>query len=416
MGALVAWIGSAMPKLIKRVVDAATPRDREYFVWDDEMRGFGLRVLPSGRRIYLIQYRVGRRTRRLKLGPHGVLTPAAARRKAAELLAEALNGGDPSADRKAAGITVADLGERYLREHAATKKKPSSAASDRRNLRRHVLPTLGNSPIAAVTRSDVARLHHALRKTPGAANRVVALLSKMMSLAEQWGLRPDGSNPCRHVQRYAERRIERFLSTAELARLGETLSELEAAGAEPAPVIAAIRLLILTGARRSEILNLRWEDVDFERGALRLPDSKTGPKSIPLNAPALEVLASLERTSEWVLPTDEGQGPVSLSKPWGRIRDRAGLEDLRVHDLRHSFASVGAGAGLGLPIIGKLLGHTQPATTNRYAHLADDPVRQASEAIGSRIAAAMGAGSGAEVVPLLDWTKPLSRRSGRADS
>lgn len=243
LGALVAWIGSAMPKLIKRVVDAAAVRDREYFIWDDEIRGFGLRVLPSGCRTYLIQYRAGRRTRRLNLGPHGVLTPAAARRKAAELLAEALNGGDPSLDRKAAGVTVADLAQRYLREHAATKKKPSSAASDRRNLRKHVLPALGHLPIAQVARADIARLHHRMRKTPGAANRVVALVSKMMNLAEQWGLRPDGSNPCRHVERYPEKRIERFLSTSELGTLGETLGELERKASEPAPVIAAPHLV-----------------------------------------------------------------------------------------------------------------------------------------------------------------------------
>jgi integrase len=212
-----------------------------------------------------------------------------------------------------------------------------------------------------------------------------------MNLAEGWGLRPDGSNPCRHVERYPERRLERYLSSSELTRLGEVLADAERNEQEPPSVIAAIRLLILTGARRSEILNLRWPEIDLERGFLRLRDSKTGPKAIPLNAPAREGLAGLERTGEWVLPTAQGTGPVSLSKPWSRIRRHAGLEDLRIHDLRHSFASVGAGAGLGLPLIGKLLGHTQPATTHRYAHLGDDPVRQASEAIGARISAAMTA-------------------------
>ena len=318
-----------MAKLTKRIVDRAGPRDREYFLWDDEIRGLGLRVLPSGRKTYLIQYRVGRRTRRMNLGPHGVLTPHGARQKAIELLAEVLNGGDPSASRAAKGVTVRELGERYLVEHAATKKKPSSAASDRRNLRHHVLPALGHLPVAQVSRGDVGRLHHQMRKTPGAANRVVALISKMMNLAEQWGLRPDGSNPCRHIQKYPERRIERFLSAAELARLGDALAEVEASGAEPSPVIAAIRLLILTGARRSEILNLRWEDVDLERAILRIRDSKSGAKTIPLNVPALEALTGLEHTSDWVFPTAEGYRPASLSKPWGRIRERAKLESWR---------------------------------------------------------------------------------------
>jgi integrase len=380
-----------LAKLTKQLVDAATPRDREYFLWDGELHGFGLRVLPSGRRTYVVQYRAARRTRRMNLGPPAVLSPREARRRAAQALAEVLAGGDPSVTRRAEGITVADLARRYLREHARTKKKPSSAAKDERNLELHVLPRLGHLTVMAVTRSEVSRLHHAMRKTPGAANRTLALLSKMMNLAESWALRPDGSNPCRHVERYPERRLERYLSSAERSRLGEVLADAERSEEEPASVIAAIRLLILTGARRSEILSLRWSEVDLERGFLRLRDSKTGPKAIPLNAPAREVLAGLERASEWVLPTARGSGPVSLSKPWSRIRRRAGLEDLRIHDLRHSFASVGAGAGLGLPLIGKLLGHTQPATTHRYAHLGDDPVRQASEAIGARISEALTA-------------------------
>lgn len=207
-----------LAKLTKRLVDAAEARDREYFLWDDELHGFGSRVLPSGRRTYVVQYRATRRTRRMNLGPPAVLTPREARRRAARALAEVHAGGDPSVTRSAEGVTVADLAKRDLREHASTKKKPRSAAKDERNL---------------------------------------VLLSKMMNLAEGWGLRPDGSDPCRHVERYPERRLERFLSSAELARLGEVLADAERDGREPASVIAAIRLLVLTGARRSEILNLR---------------------------------------------------------------------------------------------------------------------------------------------------------------
>jgi integrase len=239
-----------------------------------------------------------------------------------------------------------------------------------------------------------------MRKKPGAANRVLALLSKMFNLAERWGLRPDGSNPCRHVERYRENQRERFLSPEELGRLGDVLRDVERDAIEPPSVVAAIRLLILTGARRSEILRLRWEHVDLERGVLRLPESKTGERVLYLNPPAVEVLSRLEQRGPWVLPTASGTGPVSLSNPWTRIRDRAGLANVRVHDLRHSFASVGAGAGLGLPIIGKLLGHTQAATTQRYAHLADDPMRQASEVIGQRIAAALDRKPDAEVIDL----------------
>ncbi len=393
-----------MAKLTKRVVEGVRPREKEVFVWDNELPGFGLRVFPSGRRAYLVQYRHRRRTRRLTLGTHGVLTPAEARRAAREVLGDVARGKDPAAARTASqqAPTMADLAQRYLSEHASTKKKASSVETDARNLRLHVLPRLGSRAAAEIDREEIARLHHAMRATPGAANRVLALLSKMFNLAERWGLRPNGSNPCRHVERYRERKCERFLSPAEIARLGDTLAQVEHGNAEPSPVVAAVRLLMLTGARRGEIVGLRWEQVDLERGYLRLPDSKSGEKVIPLNAPARDVLARIERCgSPWVFPAARrGETPVSLSKPWGRIRARAGLTDVRIHDLRHTFASLGAGAGMGLPLIGRLLGHTQAATTQRYAHLADDPVRQASEVIGSRIAAAMSSKPKAEVVEI----------------
>jgi integrase len=396
-----------MPKLTKRMVDAIRPGEAESFVWDDEPPGFGLRVLPSGRRSYLIQYRAKGRTRRLVLGPHGVLTPELARDKAIRLLADVRGGADPSAERKAERTrpTVAELAKRYLSEHAEPKKKPSSAASDRRLLDKKILPALGHVRVADVTRAEVTRLHHQLRKVPIEANRMLALLSKMMNLAERWGLRPDGSNPCRHVERYRERKVERFLSPAELARLGEALADMERERSETASVVAAVRLLAFTGARRGEILRLRWEHVDLAAACLRLPDSKTGAKTIRLNAPARQVLAGLEHRSEWVLPTADGREPVSLSQPWGRIRTRAKLDDVRIHDLRHAFASIGVSAGAALYVIGGLLGHTQAATTQRYAHLSDDPLRAASEVIGARLAAAMAGGDGAEVIPLAPGTR-----------
>ena len=260
--------------------------------------------------------------------------------------------------------------------------------------------------MAALARRDIAGLHHRMRPTPGAANRVLALLSKMFNLAEQWGLRPDGSNPCRHVERYRERRMERFLSAEELARLGTVLAEAERTATLPASVIAALRLLIFTGARLGEVLGLRWEHVDFERACLRLPESKTGAKTIYLSPPALEVLQTLRHGSDspWVLPGRvPGKPLIELRKAWYRIRAKAGLDDVRLHDLRHSFASVGAAAGQSLPVIGALLGHTQAATTQRYAHLAADPLREASNLIGARIAGAMrgeAPGPAGEVVPL----------------
>jgi integrase len=214
----------------------------------------------------------------------------------------------------------------------------------------------------------------------------------MLTLAEQWGLRPDGSNPCRHVEKFAERKRERFLSADELARLGEAL----AAYAGSPYVTAAIKLLVFTGARLGEVLGLQWQWIDFERGEARLPDSKTGAKTVHLPPPARAVLAELpqvEGNPHVIVGGVAGEALVNLEKPWRAIRREAGLEDVRLHDLRHAFASVAAASGMGLPIIGKMLGHTQAATTNRYAHLASDPVKAAAAVVAGKIAAAMSAGA-----------------------
>lgn len=392
-----------MARLTKRTVDAAVPTQKEQVIWDDAIPGFGLRVMPSGRRSYLIQYRVAGRSRRFTLGVHGTITPDQARRKAVRLLAAARDGADPAEELRDSRnpITVADLAERYFEEHAP-KKKPTSVRSDKLNWRLHIKPKIGNVPLAALSRADITTLHHQMRGTPFQANRVVALLSKMLSLAERWGLRPDGSNATRHVERFREKARQRYLSEAELARLGDALAESESMGLDAIEAVAAIRLLLFTGARMGEILTLRWDDVDLEWRCLRLPDSKTGAKLIQLNAPALEVLASLKRRSEWVLPGKDPKKPyVNLAKPWARISQRAELDDVRVHDLRHSFAAVGAGAGGSLLVIGGLLGHKSAATTARYAHLSVDPLRAANEVIGSRIDAALRGTKPADVVPLV---------------
>jgi integrase len=237
---------------------------------------------------------------------------------------------------------------------------------------------------------------------------VLAVLSKMFNLAERWGLRPDGSNPCRHVERFAEKKRERMLSPAELARLGDALVAYD--GSPYA--VAAVKLLVFTGARLGEVLGLRWEWIDFERGEARLPDSKTGAKTLHLPPPALTVLSALPRLDgnpHVIAGQKPGAALVNLEKPWRAIRKEAGLDDVRLHDLRHAFASVAASSGMGLPIIGKMLGHTQAATTHRYAHLASDPVKAAAAAVAGKIAAAMGAGSGEKTEP---GATVVSMRSG----
>jgi len=270
-------------------------------------------------------------------------------------------------------------------------------------INRNILPAMRRRKVAEITRADVLKLHHSLREAPYEANRTLALISKMMNLAEAWGLRPEGTNPCRHVKRYAEKKRERFLTGAELARLGAALSEAERTQVVSNYVIAAIRLLLMTGCRLNEILTLRWDFLDLEDLCLRLPETKTGAKVVQLSAPALEILSKIERRDDnpyVIVGHKRGYHLVNAQKPWHYIRAQAGLDDVRLHDLRHTFASIAAGLGEGLPMIGKLLGHTQAATTHRYAHLASDPVKQSAERIGATVAGLLNADEGADIVPL----------------
>ncbi len=383
-----------MTKLTKRVVEGADVRATEYMIWDGATKGFGVRVMPSGRKSYLIQYRVGTRSRRLTLGSHGILTTDAARDLAVQALAAVRAGDDPAEDRKQrrSAVTVRELTDRFDREHIALRVKASTAKEYRRNLTRFILPALGRLRVEEVTRADVARFHHSLRHIPYQANRNIEIISKMFSLAEMWGLRPDGTNPRRRIAKYREEKRERFLSMAELRRLGEVLDEMTAERIELASAITAIRLLVLTGCRLNEIVTLRWEHVDLDAGVLRLPDSKSGAKPVYLGQAAVDVLSAIKRMpfNAHVIPgTLPGQHLSDLQPFWQRVRARAGFKDVRIHDLRHTFASIAVAAGQGLPMIGKLLGHTQVQTTARYAQLGSDPVRAAANDIAANIANAM---------------------------
>ena len=383
-----------MAKLTKRVVDAAENRAGEYFLWDEDLPGFGLRVLPSGRKRYIIQYRAGRRSRRISLGPATVLTCEQARSRAITIIAATKNGEDPAARRDAdrRAITIKELAERFEKEHIGLRLKPSTAKGYKRMLERFVIPRLGNHRVNEVTRADIAQLHHELRHIAYDANRCLEMISKMFNLAEMWGLRPDGSNPRKHIKKYPEEKRERFLSQAELKRVGEVLREMEQEGIELPSPIAAARLLMLTGCRLGEIMTLQWEHVDIAGKALRLADSKTGAKVVHLGQPAVEVLEKIERVdgNPWVIVgTKPGARLTDLQPFWQRVRARAGLKDVRIHDLRHTFASTAVAAGQGLPMIGKLLGHTQVQTTARYAHLAADPIKDAADQVASNIAASL---------------------------
>ena len=384
----------ARVKLTMRAVERLQGDDRERIYWDTELPGFGLRIRASGRKYYVVQFRSNGRERRMTLGRHGPLTPDIACRRALALIAEAKNGTDPATERDTArnAVTMASLADRFLTEHVAAHCKPTTAQDYRRSIVLHINPRLADRRVADIERRDIAALHHDMRSTPYQANRTVGVLSKMFNLAELWGIRPDGSNPCLHVKRYKEEKRERFLSQDEFARLGSVLDEIERDGSETRSAVAAIRLLMLTGCRRTEIRTLRWEHADLDAGELHLPDTKTGARAVPLAPAAVNVLATLPRDHDnpWVISgKNPGSHLTDLNHPWCRIRDRAGLHDVRLHDLRHSFASRAVALGESLPMIGKLLGHTQVQTTARYAHLARDTVKASASRVGDSIGEAL---------------------------
>lgn len=384
-------------RITKKIVDALKPSKTDLFVWDQQIYGFGLKITPTGRKVFIAQYRVGGRrgpTKRVTLGIFGTLTVEQARQQARHILGQSAIGQDPAAERaKQRSLprfsTLLDL---FFIEHVDAKLKAGTAREYHRLADQFIRPALAKMQIEDIQRADIARLHLKLRPTPYQANYVLAVISKIFTWAEKYGYKAEGPNPCRHIERYPVKERQRFLSDHEIERLGGVLNTVEREGSESPYVVAAIRLLIFTGARLSEILTLRWNEVDFERALLLLPDSKTGAKPIYLSAPALKVLTSLPRIQGnpyVVCGGKHGAHLVNLQKPWRRIRQLAEIGDVRLHDLRHSFASVAAAKGFSLPTIGRLLGHTQTSTTQRYAHLGDDPVKTANESVGQQLSAAM---------------------------
>jgi integrase len=406
-------------RISKKSVDALVcPEGSDrVFLWDDALAGFGVVMHRQGGKAYVVQYRKAGRSRRSTIGKHGRLTPEEARSEAKKLLGEVEKGEDPVAARKAERQIrlLEKVAADFLSFHAKGKLKPLTYLTYSILVEKHIRPAIGRLRLNEIRRTHVLRMHAGMSSTPGAANRAVSLVSAIWNWAAARDEVESGANPAKGVARYPESAKERFLSSDEFRRLGDALAQGETDGlpydvdehgprAKHAPkpenrkrvidphAAAAIRMLILTGARLREILHARWENVDLERGILFLPDSKTGRKPVYLNSAALEIFAKLPRIegNPFVIVGLTPDKPrADLKKPWRAITDAAGLRGLRIHDLRHSFASVGAGASLGLPIIGKLLGHTQPSTTARYAHLDSDAMQRAAEAIGHAITKAM---------------------------
>ena len=382
-------------RTISRRTVASLKSDRDTTFWDRDLPGFGVRVHPSGRKVYVVQSRApGEAATRVTLGVHGVLTPEEARRRAALVIARIKAGEDPVPEPLAAKLagapTVAELAERYVKEHVEVRCKPATAEAFRLVVRKHILPALGSRSALAVTHREVTELHHRMSERPMSANLAVENLSRIYNAAEDRGLVPEGSNPCRLVVRHRRRRRERFLTDAEFRRLGRVLDEAETSKGVSANAVAAMRLLLLTGCRKREILNLRWDEVDLDAGELRLGDSKTGPRTIVLSPEAVSVLSRIPRLegNPHVIPGRvRGQPLRNLNRPWAVVCARAGLEDMRIHDMRHSYASRALALGESLPMIGRLLGHSEVETTARYAHLAEDSVRDAAVRVSDSIAA-----------------------------
>lgn len=423
--------GASTRRITIKVVDAMGPGQ---IVWDTEVRGFGVRC-QRAKKVYVLKASIAGKQRWFSTGEHGApWTPDTARKEAQRRWGEIRGGVDLAAVREARRTrpTISELCDRYLNEHAREHKKASSAHLDERNIENHIRPLLGTLYVDEVSRADVDRLKRAVKdgvsRKPGqsrrtsvrgravvtggavVANRCLSVLSKMFNLSEVWGWRPDGSNPVRHIEKYKEETRERYLSPAEFARLGDSLAEEASDGADGSFAIAAFRLLIFTGARLGEILTLQWRFVDLDQGVLRLPDSKTGQKTIWLNEPAREVLAALPRIegNPFVLVgRKDGSHLSNIQGTWRRIRERAGIDDVRIHDLRHSFASVAVGAGVSLYLTGKIIGHRRMSTTQRYAHLADDPVRGANDMVGAKLDRALRGGAGLPKPPHLEDDRPL---------
>jgi integrase len=417
-------------KLTKTAVDNANPEAADWFLWDSELKGFGLKVSKGGRKSYVCQYRTaGGRSgddRRLTIGKHGSpWTVEMARSEAKQILGRAANGEDPALEKQdlKKRLSVAELCDQYLL-HGCGTKKASTLATDKGRIERHIKPLMGRKKVQDVTRADVKKFlqdiaqgktatdvktgkrgRAIVRGGQGTATRTVGLLGGIFAYAVDCGM--IDMSPVVGVKRFADKKGNRYLSQQELVALGKALRKAELEGENPS-ALAILKLLVFTGARKGEIETLKWSEVDFTSGYLKLADSKTGQKAIPLNAGALQILNDQEQLTgnDHVFPAYRGERYYEgTPKVWERIRTTAGLSDVRLHDLRHSFASIAVSGGASLPIIGALLGHAHSGTTQRYAHLSDDPLRAASDAVGNQIAVSLFGASAQTIVPFARKTR-----------
>ena len=384
-------------RITKRSVDALKPADRDVYLWDADLAGFAVKTTPSGHKTYLIQYRLGGRggrTRRVTIGANGSpWTPDKARKEAARLLHEVGLGADPAGVKAKQRLdpTIAELADRYLAEHVQHHNKPSTASEVRRIVETKIKPRLGKVKIADLTRAQVKTWHSAMHETPYEANRALAYFSKMMSLAaHEWELRSD--NPCQGIRRFPEKKRDRYFTDEQLKRIGLALAKAEKEDDGFPGCIQAVRLLALTGLRLGELLDLRWEDIDFDARAIHLRDAKSGARSVPLAGSALATLNAMRRDSGPVVEGPKPGEPLHKStfrRFWDRLKVEAGVPDGRPHDFRHTAGTYAAQAGFNAFMVRDLLGHKTLVMTGRYVERVTDPVRAAADAVADRVTAAM---------------------------
>jgi integrase len=385
-------------RLTQSFVDEASADGRDRIVFDSQVPGLGLRITPTGTKIFVAQARVAGQKRRITVGYAADMPLSKARAEAQQMIVAMRNGVDPTAEQRARlraaaarSVTLRDFSERWLTEHVFPKLKPRTSQGYKEILARHILPALGNLSIAAVDREQVERLHLAMADTPRTANQAIAIVRALLGFAVQHGLRT--GNPAAAIKAYRENKRERFLSEAEIGAAADAITQAESRGIGPFAA-AGLRLCLFTGARSGEITSIRWDHIDWQRRLIRLPDRKTNePRTIHLSDAAIEVLRNVPHVGPYVIAGRKYGSPFqSLSRAWHIARNYAGFDDVHLHDFRHSFASIAAGQGLSLYTIGKLLGHKNPKTTARYAHLARDVAQSANDEIGAVMQAAIEKG------------------------
>lgn len=402
------------PRITKTLIDQTMPdANKPIFVFDPELAGFTLKVLPSGKKVFQLRYRMGGRNtqkRTFTIGTYGALTPDQARRQAQILIGKVQTGIDPAAEKskraaeEKSAVTLATVAADFMDLHTKARRRTRTIEEYEKLIRRLILPEFGARSLKQIAARDVERWHQELQATPYQANRALSVFSKLMNWASQRGYR-EGDNPCRAVEKFKEIPRRRYLSPAEIAKLGDAIRACEAESSISPFVAGFFRLLLFTGMRKDELRLLTWDRVDFSRRVFILEelDAKTGRRDVPLSSPALQILTELPRLggNPFVFPGKlPGRPVVNVSKSWKRVMDRAGIEPTRVHDLRHTVGSIGVSTGASLLLIGGVLGHKSQQATERYAHLDDDPVRATSEAIGERMAASLMGHQSGNVVSL----------------